>query len=158
MPEVWFYHLTRRPLEAVLPDLLARSIGRGWRVEVRGREAARMEWLDQRLWLGSDEGFLPHGLAGGPHDALQPVLLTTVPGAATDTDCLIAIDGTEVSDDDARGCARVCIVFDGSDEAALARARSQWKSLTSAGLPAAYWSEESGRWEKKAESAGTAPA
>lgn len=155
MPEVWFYHLTRRPLEAVLPDLLVRSIERGWRVEVRGTEAGRMEWLDQRLWLGNDDGFLPHGLAGGPHDDLQPVLLTTARGGGDSADCLIAIDGTQVCEAEARDCARVCILFDGADEAALAQARGQWKALTAAGLAAAYWSEESGRWEKKAESRGS---
>ena len=30
-------------------------------------------------------------------------------------------------------------------------ARVQWKTLTDAGCSAQYWSEESGRWEKKAE-------
>jgi len=31
-------------------------------------------------------------------------------------------------------------------------ARAQWRSLTGAGIAAEYWSEESGRWQKKAES------
>jgi DNA polymerase-3 subunit chi len=31
-------------------------------------------------------------------------------------------------------------------------ARVQWKALTGAGCAAQYWSEESGNWEKKAES------
>jgi DNA polymerase-3 subunit chi len=47
--------------------------------------------------------------------------------------------------------ARVCILFDGNDDAALDTARGQWKALTRAGCSAQYWSEESGRWEKKAE-------
>ena len=34
----------------------------------------------------------------------------------------------------------------------MAHARGQWKALTGAGCAAEYWSEESGRWEKKAES------
>ncbi|MCW8843703.1 MAG: DNA polymerase III subunit chi, partial [Rhodobacteraceae bacterium] len=33
--------------------------------------------------------------------------------------------------------------------------RGQWKSLTDAGCAAQYWSEESGRWEKKAEKAAS---
>ena len=40
---------------------------------------------------------------------------------------------------------------DGNDPAALDIARGQWKALTDAGCAAQYWSEESGRWEKKAE-------
>lgn len=46
---------------------------------------------------------------------------------------------------------RVCVLFDGNDDLALNRARGQWKALTDAGCAAQYWSEESGRWEKKAE-------
>ena len=46
---------------------------------------------------------------------------------------------------------RVCILFDGLDDHALNVARDQWKSLKAAGASAQYWSEESGRWEKKAE-------
>ena len=37
MTEVLFYHLEQRPLESVLPDLLQRSLERGWRAIVQGR-------------------------------------------------------------------------------------------------------------------------
>ncbi len=151
MGAVFFYHLTRRPLEAVLPDLLTRSIGRGWDVVVRGNDARRMEWLDQRLWLGPDEGFLPHGLAGGPHDCLQPVLLTTGRETPNGAECLMTIDGADLSAEEVFALERSCILFDGNDAVAVDRARSQWKSLTGAGCEAQYWSEESGRWEMKAQ-------
>ena len=65
MGAAYFYHLTRAPLEAVLPMLLEKSVAAGWRVMVRGTDDDRMKWLDERLWLGRDDGFLPHGLAGG---------------------------------------------------------------------------------------------
>ncbi len=76
MGAAYFYHLTRNPLEVALPQLLGRAMQAGWRVAVRGRDPARLDWLDRQLWLGAPDGFLPHGLAGGPHDAVQPVLLT----------------------------------------------------------------------------------
>ncbi|MDD9732837.1 DNA polymerase III subunit chi [Mameliella sp. AT18] len=152
MGEAFFYHLTRRPLEAVLPDLLEKSLARGWRVSVRGTQAQRMDWLDQKLWLGPEEGFLPHGLAGGPHDADQPVLLTLDAKSANGPGCLMCIDGAEVAPEEVTALDRVCVLFDGHDGAALQRARDQWRSLTGAGCKAQYWSEESGRWEKKAES------
>ena len=154
MGAAYFYHLTQRPLEAVLPALIGRALGQGWRVMVRGTDAARMEWLDQKLWLGPEEEFLPHGLAGGPHDALQPVLLTTSREAPNGAACLMAVDGAEVAPDEVRAAERVCILFDGADATALARARDQWRALTAGGIPAQYWSEDSGRWEKKAESTG----
>lgn len=150
MGAAFFYHLTRRPLEATLPVLLEKSLGVGWRVAVRGRDPGRLEWLDQQLWLGPEEGFLPHGLAGGEHDALQPILLTTGQ-AVNEPTCLMSVDGAEVSPDEVNAMERVCILFDGHDMDAVGFARTQWKALTGAGCSAQYWSEESGRWEMKAE-------
>lgn len=151
MGAAYFYHLTRAPLEVTLPLLLGKSLGAGWRVAVRGVDAGRMDWLDQKLWLGPEDGFLPHGLAGGPHDAAQPVLLTTALEAANDPACLMCIDGAPLEPDEVQRLERVCVLFDGHDDEAVQRARGQWKMLTSAGCSAQYWSEGSGRWEKKAE-------
>ena len=152
MGAAYFYHLTRAPLEVTLPMLLGKAMAAGWRVEVRGPDPARLDWLDQRLWLGAAEGFLPHGQAGGPHDALQPVPLCAVGQAATnDAACLMTLDGAVVSPDEVKALERVCVLFDGNDPDAVQAARVQWKALTDAGCSAQYWSEESGRWEKKAE-------
>lgn len=145
-----FYHVTQSPLEEVVETLLSRAIAQGWKVECRGTDPERMDWLDQKLWLGGDESFLPHGLAGGPHDDLQPVLLT-VRARPSGRQAVLALDGAEVSAEEVGAHQRVWILFDGRDEVALARARAQWKALTGAGASAQYWSEESGRWEKKAE-------
>lgn len=150
MGAVYFYHLTRHPLEHTLPQLLGKARQAGWRVAVRGTDTARMAWLDEQLWLGPDDSFLPHGLAGGPHDADQPILLTT--GAAgNDPACLMTIDGADIAPAEVTALDRVCVLFDGNDPAAVQTARQQWKALTEAGCAAQYWSEESGRWEKKAE-------
>lgn len=148
MGNVLFYHLTRSPAEHLLPVLIGKSLAAGWRVELRGTDPDRIDWLDRQLWLGED--FLPHGLAGGPHDARQPVLLTVAgQAAANDPACLMALDGAEVRSDECGGLERACVIFDGGDGAAVAHARSQWKALTGAGVTAEYWSEESGRWERK---------
>lgn len=151
MGAAYFYHLTRQPLEATLPMLLGKAREAGWRVTVRGVDPKRMEWLDEKLWLGPDDGFLPHGLSGGPHDADQPILLTTAPEAPNTATCLMSVDGAEVTAEEVQALERVCVLFDGNDEAAVKAARGQWKALTDAGCSAQYWSEESGRWEKKAE-------
>ncbi len=151
MGAVYFYHLTRHPLEHTLPILLDKARGAGWRVAVRGTDAERMAWLDERLWLGPEDGFLPHGLAGGPQDADQPILLTTGTGAANAPQCLMTVDGAGIAADEVAGLHRVCVLFDGNDAQAVQRARDQWKALTDAGCAAQYWSEDSGRWEKKAE-------
>jgi DNA polymerase-3 subunit chi len=150
MGEVWFYHLTRTPLDDFLPTLLQRSVGQGWRVEVRGRDRDRMAWLDTALWVAGKEAFLPHGLAGGPHDAWQPVLLTTGP-VAGDFNCLVAVDGADLQPAEMAPLARCCVVFDGNDAAATDHARDQWRLLTEAGIGAKYWAEEGGRWAMKRE-------
>ena len=151
MGAAYFYHLTQRPLEATLPLLLEKSLAAGWRVAVRGTDPGRLDWLDQRLWMGPEDGFLPHGQAGGKHDALQPVLLTVQEGLPNDPACLMAVDGAQVAPEEVNRLERVCILFDGHDGMALDAARGQWRALTGAGCKAQYWSEESGRWEKKAE-------
>ena len=153
MGDAYFYHLTRAPLEVTLPMLLEKARGAGWRVAVRGVDPARMDALDEALWTaGGQEAFLPHGRAGGPHDALQPVLLTDRAETPNGASCLMSVDGAAVSPEEVSAMERVCILFDGMDPRALDVARGQWRALTGAGVTAQYWSEESGRWEKKAES------
>lgn len=151
MGAAYFYHLTQRPLVETLTMLLGKAQGAGWRVAVRGTDAALLAQIDSALWRGPDDGFLPHGLAGGPHDADQPILLTTKVDAPNGASCVFSIHGADISADEVAKLDRVCILFDGLDEFALNKARSQWKELKAAGASAQYWSEESGRWEKKAE-------
>ena len=63
----------------------------------------------------------------------------------------MSVHGAQISAAEVVALARVCVLFDGNDDAALERARGQWKALKDAGASAQYWSEASGRWEKKAE-------
>ena len=64
MGKALFYHLTRSPAEALLPVLLTKALSAGWRVELSAPDPDRLDRLDQQLWQG--DGFLPHGLSGGP--------------------------------------------------------------------------------------------
>ena len=148
MGAVFFYELQGAPLETTLPMLLDKARGQGWRVLVRGTDPALLTQLDAALWQGPVDHFLPHGLAGGPHDADQPVLLGDLP--ATDFACVMAVGGAAVTAEEAVQLARACILFD-SAENAKAQARLQWKTLTDEGIAAQYWAQEDGRWVKKAE-------
>ena len=152
MGAAYFYLLTENTVEQTLPSLIARAQGQGWQIELRGTDSGRMQALDAALWLGPEDSFLAHGLAGGPQDAMQPVLLTTTP---TDRACIICVDGAEVSAAQVQAAQRVCILFDGNDDTALAGARAQWKALTGAGCAAQYWAQADGRWVMKAESGKT---
>jgi DNA polymerase-3 subunit chi len=151
--EVYFYHLTESPLEATLPMLIARARGQGWRIEVRGRDTGRMVRLDEALWQGPDDGFLPHGMAGGLYDALQPVILTVEGQSAGDVACIMAVDGADLGAAEAGLRERACVIFDGNDTLALQRARDQWRTLTGAGIGAKYWAQDDGRWVMKQERA-----
>lgn len=152
MGTVLFYHQTRTTPADTLAVNAPRALAQGWRVMVRGTDAAALDHLDAALWLKSgDDGFLPHGLAGGPHDADQPVLLGTGQ-PANGARVLALIDGAGAADAEIAGMERVWVLFDGNDPDRLQAARAQWKAVTAAGHAAQYWSEDSGRWEKKAES------
>lgn len=146
--EVWFYHLERSGLDQVLPDLLERTLARGWKALVRSREAERLDHLDGWLWAFRDDSFLPHGLAGEPHASAQPVLLTTGMENPNGADALFLLDGAEPGSLDA--FVRCVVLFDGRDEAALAAARAQWSGFKSKGLPVSYWRQMAHGWEKQA--------
>jgi DNA polymerase-3 subunit chi len=146
--EVWFYHLERTGLDQALPELLEKTLQRGWKAIVRSGSADRLEQLDGWLWSYRDESFLPHGLASEPNEARQPVLLTTGADNPNGADALFLIDGAEPGNLD--GYARALILFDGRDEGQLKLARDQWKALKGQGAALAYWKQSpEGRWEKQ---------
>lgn len=146
--EVWFYHLERSGLDQVLPDLLERTLARGWKAVVRTRAADRVEHLDGWLWSYRDESFLPHGLEDEPGAARQPILLTTGFENPNAADALFLIDGADAGE--LAGYTRCVVLFDGRDEAALAGARAQWSRVKGAGLPVSYWRQRERGWEKQA--------
>lgn len=153
MGTVMFFHLMQSAPADTLAVNAPRALAQGWRVMVRGTDPAALDLLDQALWLkGGDESFLPHGMEGGPHDADQPVLLG-LGGPVNAAKVLALVDGAAATDAEIAAMERVWVLFDGNDPDRLQAARSQWKAMTTAGHAAQYWSEESGRWEKKAESA-----
>ncbi len=150
MGVVNFYHLTRFTADEVVDMLLSRAMGQGWRVFLRSPDRAALERQDTRLWLQPEDGFMPHGLQGGPQDADQPVLLGA--GAVTNGAQAVLLLGAQVLDAaEVRAVERVWLVFDGNDQDQVALARAQWKRVMTEGLSAQYWNDGSGRWEKKAE-------
>ncbi|MDP1632019.1 MAG: DNA polymerase III subunit chi [Caulobacter sp.] len=147
--EVWFYHLERSSLDQVLPDLLDKTLKKGWKAVVRAPDQDRLDHLDGWLWRFRDDSFLPHGLADEPFAERQPVVLTTGQESPNAAQALFLVDGAEPGDLSAH--ERCIVLFDGRDEAALAQARGRWKTLKAEGRPMSYWrqGEERG-WEKMA--------
>ena len=151
MSEILFYHLTERPLEQVLPEILEESLQRGWKVAVKGTTRARLDMLDTQLWTYREDSFLPHGKDGDANAALQPILLTNTE-PANDPQILILVDGARPDLSAIDRFERVCILFDGNDPDRLAEAREDWKKVAQAGAKAVYWAQDGGKWVKKAES------
>ena len=147
--EVWFYHLERSALDQVLPELLERTLARGWKALVRSGDPQRIEHLDGFLWSWCDDAFLPHGTAEEPFAERQPVLLTTALDNPNGAQALFLIDGAEPGDLSPH--ERCIVLFDGRDEAALGLARRRWKTFKSEGRPISYWKQGAERgWEKQA--------
>lgn len=148
--EVYFYHLTRQTADQALVPLLGKCLSQKWRVQVQATDQSYLDWLDEKLWLGADDGFLPHGLDTAEHADLQPILLTIKPDT-TGFDCQICLNGAGPVQEQMADLKRVCILFNGNDPDELALARQQWSELVQAGVGAKYWSEESGSWDLKAQ-------
>ena len=149
MAQAMFYHLTRSGEFDTLQTLLPRAVAQGWRAMLRGTSREGLERIDARLWQEPEDGFLPHGIEGGPHDALQPILLGL--GKAVNAPQAVAlIDGAEPLDGE-EALERLWVIFDGDDTAAVAGARALWTRLATTGMTLQYWSEETGRWAMKTE-------
>ena len=152
MPEIWFYQLQRRRLEQVLPNLLERTLQRGWRAVVQAKTPERLAALDDLLWTYADDSFLPHGCAGGGGDAeLQPVWLTLGPENPNGAQIRFLVEGVGAEAYAESDYARVILLFDGRDEGFLTEARAQWKILRQRNAKLSYWAEtEEGGWSQQA--------
>lgn len=147
---VMFYQLTQKGLDQTVMTILTRACGQGWRVMIRSTDPGQIDHLDARLWLGPEDGFLPHGVQGGPHDADQPVLLGAGP-VTNAAQALFLLSGADTTEAEAAALDRIWLIFDGADPAAVQAARGQWTRLTNWGLAAQYWSDQTGVWVKKTE-------
>ena len=154
MTEVLFYHLERAALEDVLPGLLEKTRERGWKALVRAGSDERTAALDAHLWAYRDDSFLAHARDRDPNPAEQPILLTSAAGNPNAAEVLFFVDGTEAEDWSNReiaDAARIVLIFDGRDPAALDAAREQWKHAKDSGHEVTYWQQAaSGKWEKRA--------
>lgn len=149
MAEIRFYHLERRRLDDVLPRMAALAVERGWRAIIRAGSEERVEQLTGLLWTYDDESFLPHGSKADGAGELQPLWLTAGDDNPNGADTVFFVDGARPAAVD--GLRLAIVIFDGNDEAAVAAAREDWKSLRAAGHAMSYWQQdESGKWQDRA--------
>jgi DNA polymerase-3 subunit chi len=150
MTEILFYHLQRQPLERALPQLLEKSLERGWRVVVQASSDERVEALDAHLWTYRDDAFLPHGTRKEGEPAEQPILLTAGEDNPNGAQVRFLVDGAPFPPDTA-AYERIVLLFNGDDPDAVAAARERWSEAKAQGFETTYWQpDEHGRWVKKA--------
>jgi DNA polymerase-3 subunit chi len=151
--ETLFYHLERRALEDVLPGLVEKSLGRGWRSVIKTDSSERSDALDNLLWTYDDQSFLAHAQSGDGEAARQPVLITVEDENPNGAQILFCVGGASPSDwrqAQLSALARVVLLFDGRDAAMLDQARSAWKDAKASGHDVTYWKESpSGKFEKQ---------
>lgn len=147
MTEIFFYHLETQPLERVLPQLVEKSLERGWRAVIETSSRERAEALDALLWTWRDDSFVPHGIAGAETDAEQPVLIATGPDNANGANVRFYVDrAVPAAGGDYQ---RIVFLFSGHDPDAVSEARVAWKTLQD-GNALTYWQQDgSGRWMKR---------
>lgn len=145
--DVGFYHCTRAPVVEVAVRLAEKVMDSRERLLVVGAPAV-LQALDKALWEHVPDSFLAHAMAGGDHDAMQPILLSAVPEPANGAALLMLVEhGVPASMD---GFSRVlCLFADGSE--GHRRARLDWKALADREAVArSYWQQKpGGGWEQR---------
>jgi len=150
MTETLFYHLEKRSLDAVLPDLIEKTLQRGWRAIIKAESAERADAIDNLLWTFAEHSFLPHAQQGDGRAERQPVLITLEDGNPNGAQVLFLVGGA-APPGKAESFSRMVLVFDSRNESALAAARQTWASQRKAGHEVTYWREgPTGKFEKQA--------
>ena len=143
--QVDFYQLAGTPPEQVIASIAEKVLTAEGRLLIVAGDELFLARLNRLLWDRGATSFLPHGLAGGPDDARQPVLLSTSPDAPNLARSMLIADG--VWRDSALSYDRAFFLF---DDAGLKPAREAWKSLRSReGVDPRYWAREGRKWVNK---------
>ena len=144
--QVDFYQLGGTPPEQVLASIAEKLLAQDGRLLVVAADDGALARLDRLLWDRGPASFLPHGIAGGPDDARQPILLATSPDAPNLARNVLIADGEWR--EAALAYDRAFYLF---DTATLEGARLAWKLLAGRdGVERRYWAQADGRWTQQA--------
>ena len=147
MPRVDFYRLTRDPVERVLPAIAARVLANGDRLLVVAAPAMQRQSIDDALWTLQPASFLPHGHAGSPDAAIEPILISGTFDAAVANRATHVVLADGEWRDEALGFDRSFLMFDNSR---IDDARTLWRTLAARDdIDNRFWKQdENGRWSE----------
>ena len=137
-----FYQLGGTAPAAALAQIAQATLVAGGRLLAVSSDDAQLAVISDALWSRTPASFLAHGLAGGPHDARQPILLAGTVEPANGATYLCLADGRWR--DEAEGFARVFLLF---DAATLDDARGTWRMLGERdAVERRFWKQDDGKW------------
>ncbi len=143
--QVDFYQLGDTPAEQVIVDIAEKVLAGDGKLLVVAEDETFLARLDRILWAEGPTSFVPHGLAGGPDDARQPILLSTSVDAPNQARNMLIADGH---------WREAALSFDRSfylfDSSTLEAARLAWKLLSGRqGVERRYWARQDRKWMRK---------
>lgn len=140
-----FYQLSRDPAELALPGIAKGTLAAGKRLLVVSSDAEQLERISEALWTRLPDTFLAHGMAGGAHDAQQPVLLSDSVNPANGARYLALADGVW-RDEPEWEPERVFLLF---PPERIDDARGCWRMLgTREGVERKYWRQDGNKWRE----------
>jgi DNA polymerase-3 subunit chi len=144
--QIDFYQLGGTRPDQIIASIAGKLLADEGRLLIVAEEEGLLARLDRALWDQGDTSFLPHGVAGGPDDARQPILLSTSPDAPNLARNMLIADGE---------WREAALTYDRAfylfDAATLEGARLAWKLLAGReGVERRYWAQEDGKWVNKA--------
>jgi len=143
--QVDFYQLGGSPVEQVIASIAAKATADDGRLLLVAGDEQALGRLDRLLWDQGPASFLPHGIAGGPDDACQPILLSANTDAPNRARNILIADGE---------WREAALTFDRAfylfDNDTLEGARLAWKLLAGRDeVERRYWAQEGGKWTQK---------
>jgi len=140
-----FYQLGAAQPDTVMASIAGKLLDDGQRLLMVAADEGLLARLDRQLWDQGAASFLPHALAGGADDTVQPILLSTGTDAPNRARNVLIADGEWR--EAALAYDRAFYLF---DDATLEGARLAWKLLAGReGVERNYWALEDGKWTKK---------
>ncbi len=155
--EYWFYHLESATLESCLPQLLEKTLERGWRAQVQFASPERAKQIDAFLWSYKADSFLPHGRDDEPRASDQPIIISHAneiapADEAEAPDLVFLVDGVDpVISETAKGkMSRLISFVDSRNTQSIDMARTRWSAAKASGAAVSYWRQDmQGRWAKQ---------